>query len=548
MTDQNADPSVPLIDNDSLSHEAGLLSVDPATRTVRGLLVPWGESSRTPSTGNAPLFFERGGVEVPADLAPLSVNRNHDRHDPVANFVSIEDTEAGLLAEFKVASNPAGDEFLAQYKDGTLRKLSAEITRIARDARGVCTALLTGAAFVTDGAFEKAALLSVDEPEEENHLTREEALKSLIEANQAALTAALQAFREHAQTTEDTESTEPETPTNTEKEEDTNMANATVPTSLANESGNTKEEATLSGVFNLLARAKGDDEAALLALSDIKHSGSGALPAAGVLQPAWLGQLWQGRTYTRKYMPLIRNGVIRSIDEKGFTLDQGTALVQPWAGNKAAIPSGTASTAIVSSVLQKWAYGADVAREFYDLPGGEEVMDAFMRGLAESYAKVTDEWTLAQIIASVGTTQAAATYPSGYSAVFGQLIQGAEAVEDAGDTPTFAILNQKAWDLFKYTPFEQVPEFLKFTFNIGSDASGATVPKIVKGATGIVNTPSVIVGSSNAAHVNERAGESPLNLDALDIAKGGIDKAVIGYSQFLADRPASLVRIGTADA
>lgn len=522
------------------------------TKSLRGLLVPYGEIGQN---AKGEYVFSAGTIESGESIPLKFAHPGSTGSDVVLGHSTLlEETEAGLVATFEIDdSTTHGKALLADYAKGLKKSLSAEFSAVKREGSKVLSAALSGAATVVLGGFSSAAFFGLEEIAAEDFPEdREAALQASIAQAQAVLDgigATLAQIELITQTPVDTESTDTETPTNpepetAEQEEDT-VAIATVPNTLVTESS-TKEELALNSVFNLVARAKAGDESAEFALSDIKISGTGALPIAGVLQPSWLGQLWQGRTYARRYMSLIRNGEIKSIDEKGFTLDQGTALVQEWAGNKANIPSGTASTAIRSAVLQKWAYGADIAREFFDLPGGEEVMDAFLRGLAESYAKVTDQWTLAQLVAGVGSTQAAATYPAGYSAVFGQLIQGAEAVEDAGDTPTFAILNQKAWDLFKYTPKDEVPEFIKFAFNLGGDATGAA-PRVVKGLTGIVNTPSVIVGSSAAAHVNEKSGASPLFLDALDIARGGVDKAVVGYTQFMVDRPESLVRIGTAD-
>ncbi len=48
----------------------------------------------------------------------------------------------------------------------------------------------------------------------------------------------------------------------------------------------------MHAVFSAMASLKGgaqieDSEAALFALADVKTSGTGALPASGVIQPAW---------------------------------------------------------------------------------------------------------------------------------------------------------------------------------------------------------------------------------------------------------------------
>lgn len=525
--------------------DAGTLTANVNERIVSGLLVPFGEEGRT-NLGR--LTVNPGTITIPADVTGMSLNVEHRREDVVGTLVAAAETDAGIVGTFRIAQTPEGDQALSEIAEGTRKHLSAEVANVkVKDAVMQAGARLFAAALVQAPAFPSATLLAsapdTDEQEEEDDPT---VARSIDEATPESTTFP----DETPDAAPAAEVTEAEA--GAEAADEGDEMETGVPTTLAAsaKAADKKDNLTASGVARLVAQVKNgsSDDTVLAALSDIKISGAGALPAAGVLQPSWLGELWNGRGYQRRYMPLIRNGVIRALDEKGFVLDQGTALVTTWAGNKAEIGSGTASTSVVSSTLAKWGYAADIAREFFDLPGGEEVIAAFTRGVIESYARVTDEWTLGQIVATATPNIVAPdTYPTDYPSVFGLLIQGAEAVEDNGDTPTFAILNQAAWDEFKYTPKDQVPEFISFTFGIGQDATGATMPRIVKGDIGIDDTPAAIVGASVAAHVNEREGASPVVLDALDIAHGGVDRAVIGYTQFMADRESSIILVGTAD-
>jgi hypothetical protein len=220
--------------------------------------------------------------------------------------------------------------------------------------------------------------------------------------------------------------------------------------------------------------------------------------------------------------------------------------VQAWNGNKAELPSGTASTSIVSSTLRKYGYAADIAREFYDLPGGEDVLNAFIRGVINSYAMVTDADALADIVTAAGTLVTPDTFPTDYPDSLGMLIQGITAVEDANDTPAFAIVNEKAWKELIYTPRDLVPEFVQFGFATTGEGTADGRVKVVRGDTGVEDTASVIVGSKAAITFNE-VGETPIQLDALDIAKGGVDKAVVGYLQTLVEYPDAIVHVGVAD-
>lgn len=313
---------------------------------------------------------------------------------------------------------------------------------------------------------------------------------------------------------------------------------------------------------------KHEAETLLAALSDIKVNTTGGLTTAnsGVIQPAWVGKVWQGRSYARRFMDLVVHGFgINVSGRKGWKLDQGTALVQPWAGNKTAIPSGTGSTSVISATRRAYGWAADFAREFWDLDGGQEVVAAFIQGVVDSYAKITDLDALADILGaasgSVNQTTGVITadksnidavptdYPAQYSAAMGVVIDAIDAVTDADDDPGFVLVNSAAWRQLRFTPKDLVPEYV--TFAVRGDGTGSGDGVTVKRApdaafatAGFNNTaPAVVAGARNAIEFREQ-GETPINLEALDIARGGIDKAVIGYLETFVVRPESLVAFG----
>lgn len=514
-------------------------------KTLKGLLVPYGETGQN---AQGEFVFSAGTITQESETFPLKFAHPGNKGDDIllGHAVATEETEAGLVVSFEIDdSTTHGKALLADYAKGLKKSLSAEFSAVKREGSRVLSAVLTGAATVVLGGFSSAAFFELDDTAETDApLTREDAIAQAIAAYDAT----------HPQTpeapAEETEETPTEPDTTAEPNESENtVADATAPNTLAVEP--VKTEVTASNVFELMTRAHKGDESAEFALSDIKINASGGLTTAGsgVIQPAWIGQLWQGRAYSRKYLPLVRNGAIRALEEKGFTLDQGTALVARWTGNKVELPSGTASTALSTSTLYKYGYAADIAREFFDIPGGEEVLSAYFRGVINSYAKVTDLDALAAIVAAAtANITAADTYPTEYPESMGMLIQGIEAVEDAGDTPSFAIANEKAWKELLYTPRDQVPEFVSFAFGTNFEGSADNGKlRVVKGDIGIDDTAAVVVGSSNAIHFNELGGASPIQLEALDIAKGGVDRAVVGYLQFLVDFSDGLVLIGEAD-
>lgn len=542
--------------------EAGDFSVDPEARTVKGLLLPWGETSRLSASQTPPIAFERGSVKVPADVSVVGANRNHDRYDPVGRATAIEDTEKGLMASFSIASTEEGDDFLAQYKAGTIRKLSAELTGIVRNgARGVA-ARLTGAGFVSEGAFASAALFAVGDPTEEpaeplqpddeNATTTEEtSTKADGSTTQKTTTTTEDVDVDGVTTTKTTVTTVTVTPPAPEPDdnpEEETVPNATVPNTMNAGAASAPKEADASAVFAAMSAAlkNGDPnaESMLAALADIKTSGSGALPVAGVIQPAWLGEVWAERTYTRKYFGLVKNGSLTNQDEKGFLMDTAAELVQPYSGNKADVPTGTATTSLVSSVFQRWATAVDIAREFFDIPGNNEVIEAFVKRMFNSYARVTDKWALQRIVAGAGEALEADTYPEGYSAALGKLIQAIDLVDDSDVDTSFVVVAPDVYTALRYTPKDQIPEFV--TFSAGRQSGTADGIQVLRDKFGVLAAGQVLAGGHDAAHINELGGGSPLTIDALDIARGGIDKAVHGYTQYLTEYQDGLVLLGDA--
>ena len=97
-----------------------------------------------------------------------------------------------------------------------------------------------------------------------------------------------------------------------------------------------------------------------------------------------------------------------------------------------------------------------------------------------------------------------------------------------------------------YTPFEKIPEFIKFSANTDGTGVADGDVVLVNGDTGITDTASVLIGARKAIQFDELAN-GPLHVDALNIAQGGIDKAVHGYLQTFIVRPEAVTTIGTPD-
>ena len=511
--------------------EAGLFAVDHATRTIRGVLIPWGEQSRTSVSKTKPVTFPRGSVAIPRDPSVVGLNRMHDRFDPYGRATELVDEEVGLVAEFSIANTPEGDAYLAE--PGNLRRLSAEVRNIRRADDGTATAELTGAALVDEGAFASAALFAIDAPEADEPDDQGEEPDTTTDP------------------ASEPDGTEPAEEPADDEEEDT-VAEAEVPntfaaTTAAPRTGMNKGE--MFAAMSALATGRADTatvermqahwgggEAGLFALSDIKYDGTGGV-GAKMTPSAWLGEVLDGTTYQQQFANLFGHRDLTALAMSGWkwtTKPTGGA----WAGNKAAIPSNTPVVAPVTANASRWAGGHDHAREHADF-GTPGYFEAYYAAMVESYLKWVDETIVLAGIDAVAT-QLEADNPAGLAigAAMSKLIDGATAVVTAGLIPTFAVLPPAEWKSILKTPNSDVLGYLNAA--LGLDQGTLDNAGFIIRPSSLVTNP--IVGSRNAADVYELPG-SPIRAEALNIANGGIDTGLFGYAGLLVKNAAGIVEV-----
>lgn len=512
--------------------ETGTFAIDEDARTLRGILLPWGEKSRPSVSNTQPIYFARGSVTLPRDPAVVTLNRSHDRFDPVGRATVLEDRPEGIYAEFKLANTEEADDYLSN--PSKLRKLSAEVTGIVRDAadtaRGI-KARLTGGALVSEGAFASAALFSVGEevteaaedPEAEQSETTAEVIETPDE------TVVVVTIPEADPESEDEES------------EGDAVADAKAPETLTASAKDMPQD-DVNALFKAITQnAKFGDPSALqaiaqrdgglFALNDVKISGANQVGTA-VVQPQFVGELWSGRTFARKTIPLLGHGDLQSITVTGYRWTTKPE-VDTWAGNKAAVPTNTPATEAYSVAVARFAGGHDVAREFLDF-GVTEVLDSYTRHMVDSYARKSDAYALAQIV-SGATTAAVGTLPSGVGSAIGKIVRGALRVINADALPSFAIVATDVFEELAFTKKDDVLAYLDLA--LGLEEGTLESFRIVPNAGMAAGT--VLVGAKEAATVLELP-DSPIRVNALDLVKGGYDEALFGYIAVKVDYPTGL--------
>ncbi|WP_460776020.1 HK97 family phage prohead protease [Microbacterium sp. GXF7504] len=562
---------------ENVTIEGGHVLANLEDRTITGRLIPYGEEGRT-NVGR--FIVEAGAIDLPADPSVVTLNVDHDRTNPVGRATRLWEQPDGVYASWSIANTPEGDQALAEATTGSRRCLSGEFGPAVIKAGKLLAghAKLWGSAIVPKGAFPSAMVLAADTLDEEvEEVVEEAALDPDEEGNLAALSTTLPEVVTVVTPDGETAIYTPEAAPAEESIEGeivTASRAGAVPAHLSGRLPAARTEQRPSSYRQVLAAIATlktnphdrDAEHVLAALTDIKISGNGALPASGVLRENWLGQLYQGEVYDREYITLGKLGTdITAQGKKGFTVHRGTSgspIAGPqgipnggtWAGNKTEINSYAGRTATKESTLRRFAVGHDIAREFYDLPGGEEVVEAFLRLVVEDYLYWSDAAALWDWNTAAGAPIAPASYPTEYPAALGQLIQGILAVkkrktDQRKDIPTFAIVNDLAYESLMYAAGgdQNLPAFVNLAISTASNGTVDGNVQVVQGDTGITGSASTIVGAGRAIEFDELAG-GPLHINALELVKGGIDRATHGYLQTFEARPEAVVRIGAPDS
>lgn len=569
-----------------LAHiDAGTLTFSAVDNSATGLLIPYGVVARS-NLGH--FTVDTGAFSLPADLRGASLNIEHRREDVVGGFSRVwEQPGAGVFATFSFQNTDAGRAAYEDAKAGRRAHLSAEVANVrVKDGRAIGGRLFA-AALVTEPAFAGATLLAAaDTPTDEEEPQEGDVAEVIDEQTTPAEIAivAEEILPEAVTVTTTAGATATYTPI---EEPQTMTANATVPATMRPAATVAQRTARvhLPTLFAALSRARigmaSTDDMALLAgasprlngnaeqnastllaaLTDIKISGADTLAVGGgAIRENWVGQIDQGITYERQYVDLAKTGTeITAAGKKGYSVHRGTAAdpkndfqpVVDWAGNKTPIGSGEGFTKPHTSNLHRFAFGNDIAREYIDLPGGEEVLAAYFALIKEDHLIWSDEKARRAWLALAGAPIAVSgAIPGDYPAALGIVMQAIRAVakpkaDRRRDKASFVIVNDEAAEALDFTPFEHIPEFVKFSWNLDRSDLKAGDVVLVNGDNGITGSPAALAGAGYALELDELPG-GPLWIDALEIAKGGIDRAVHGYLQEFQIRPAAVVLVGAA--
>ncbi|NQX34049.1 hypothetical protein [Herbiconiux sp. VKM Ac-2851] len=514
--------------------ESGTLYANRDERTVSGLLVPFGEEGNT----NLGRFTVKAGAfTLPRDPSVVTLNTDHDRESPVGRAVLLAEREDGIHATFKFADTEEADAALEAFASGTRSKLSVEAKGIVLRAGQALAGRIFGAAVVAKGAFPSATLLAADAGEFpfESEADASAPLAPVdgdiaIQATEVPETVTVTAGDSNTTFTPNQETEEPAVAL-------PNTLNAGAPVEVKERGLGLAEMNTLyaqraSGLLSdsdFAARIEGQNGATLFAaLSDIRYDSTGGIAPAMTSAPQWLGEVWSATQYRQQILPLFAHKDLTGLTFSGFKWG-----VRPsggdWAGNKSNVPSNTLTVSPVSGSAVRYAIGHDIAIEFAHFPV-DGFFESYAAAVSEDYAKWSDAKVAAAAIAgaTVLAGDALTTLPGGANGNIGSaasaIIDGIVALSATGTLPDFALVAPNLYKQLLKQPNNNILGYASAALGVTEgDLAGFTIRPSASVATG-----KVLVGAREAVTVFELPG-APIRLDALDLARGGTDKAAFAY-------------------
>jgi hypothetical protein len=507
---------------------ATLVTASEETRTLRGYAATWRVVGNT-SIG--PVRLEAGALEWPAELRSVKLVDEH-REPPVSigycTAAAADDT--GAPVAFHVGRTPEGDRALLEAAEGVRDSFSVELADLVFhesipdlivSARVTRVALVTTPAFagsvVTELAAADTPTTSTTTPGSETTMNDEqrarlEALRAqeTLTQEEAAELATL-ATLEHEPPAGDPA----ETPAAAAASARPAATAAAVPAGLAMRGAGTATPRPLSELYAATARVlTGQSRPALeAALSNITNTAN-----IWTAPDTYAGELWSGLRYSRRWVDMFSPGKLTSYKVNGWRW-----VVRPevddYAGDKTAVPSNSPTTEPVDVTAARLAGAHDLDRKFTDF-GDTAFIASYFDAMTESYAVKSDLKARAAGIAAGAANVSATVATSLLHALLVAKVE-LETYEDDGfaaGTPDYYVVNSTDYIGLLDTTNDAAPAFLK---ELGIDFDKIR-------ATAAQPAGTITAGVKSAGTFYE-LGETPIRVEALNIANGGIDGGVFGY-------------------
>lgn len=489
--------------------EGTLLTASVDDRTLTYRLLPYGQPGRT-SMGT--VTASRGALTIPDDLSSLVGNIAHDRERPASQFVAVNETDDGLDVVVRAFATRAGDDLLAEAREGARRGISVEVDQpVIRDG-ALLGGTLSGAGHTTTPAFPGALLTASDtgdlpdEDDDEDDPTDPDDEQLHVAATDTP--------------NQETDPVDPLTAT---------AANAaTAPASLSTLTAAAPSITSADDLFASLASAHRTGDTRLLAALDNVVQAD----AIAAQRSQWAGEVWSQRTHRQKFVPLFNPQPLTALKITGWQFDARTAdpdtLATPTVDTYAGFPAEPNSTEVrtraVEIMAERLAGANAIDRAFVDF-SSPEFWRGYYREAANDLSRKQDRNALAHMLtASNYTAVAGDTVPAGVSTAAAAIVDGVIATQEV-TTPDFAIIGLDLWREFVLTRRDDALEYLSVALGLDPAEGRLDSFKFVPSSHPTL-VGKVLVGGSES---HQRYGEKTARVETVNIGTGGVETGLFAY-------------------
>lgn len=510
------------------------------SRVLAGVAAPWGQEGFT-SAGK--LIFQRGSLRLPAELSRVKLVDYHQQPPQAIGYAtSAQDTDAGLVMSFQLGSTDAASQALVEASEGLRDAFSVELGEFtAADGITVTDGLVTAVALVPIPAFADARVTSVAAARQEGSNTMTQDTQATAPEATAAATATIAVTGPVVDTPAPDDSAQPPAD-GAQASQDRQLlasfaaalrgddnAHQLLASMVGGSPARRPDELTTTGgarvtggnvvaevhaALGRVARGETRHPALEAALSDIINTN--VFDVVGT--ESYVGQLWSAKSYTRRFVPLLRPGTLTSWKVRGWKWGTRPAVAD-YAGDKAAVPSNSPTVTDVEEEAARIAGGHDLDVKFRHF-GDTEFLNAYATAMTEDYASKSDAKALAFIQASASTPTGWDTLGAGKNVIYGAMLAGDLLAEtlDQDVEPDYYIVSRADRRALLDIVDDDKPAFMAMF--------GVDPEKFI--ASSNVTTGLVYAGLKGAGTFYELPG-SPIRMEALDLVKGGVDEAFFGY-------------------
>lgn len=456
-------------------------------------------------------------------LSRVKLLTDHDQAQPVGYMLSFDPVT--LDASFKVAPTPAGDKALEDAKHGLRDGLSigANPEKFSQDRDGNLV--------VSEAELFEVSLVSIPDFED----AQVQHIAASLQHNTKGKTPV---EPEENQNTEVAETDETDTETSDGTETTDSVSGSSAPVALSAKpklpTALTKRTVQLTAMQQFRRDiAKGGKNALQLALDPIIQSDV----YDQVTVPQFLDELWKGRGYVERFTGLAMPRPLTAQEMTGWRWSDGkTPKVDDYEGNLAEVPTNEVKAEAVKFSAKRLASGHKVDRIHVDMPN-PAFWESFYRERAQNYSRLMDGKVLSHLLAEGNSISA--TAPTG-SEPWRKLFRGAQHVLEFA-VPDWAIIGADLYEEMALTVDSDKLAFLNAQLGLesGSLANFKLVPAPIS-RTDLNGT--VVVGCTPATEYYTLPG-SPIRVDALDVAHGGVDAGLFGYYGLFTTDKRGVVRV-----